>query len=272
MSRPKIVAVTETFNEERFIERWLAAVEGLVDEILVIDDGSTDRTPDLVSAHPKVTELIRKNRGKRTEVKDFNRLFGMAMDHGAEWIMLLAADEVFDIRMRDRIDELVTREDVGEYRFRKYWLWRSEDQIRMDRPEKFAQWNPERLVRAHRGLQWRYPDGSAWKRLAKVAIGHTRWKPQYGNRGLTNTGGIEYVDDVVIVHFAAVDWNDLVKKHIRYALGEREEHPYRNPDEIAEWAAALLDEATLELAPVPPEWSLGEVTRASRGEKKLAKT
>ena len=46
----------------------------------------------------------------------------------------------------------------------------------------------------------------------------------------------------------------MVQKHIRYALGERRERPRRDPDEIAAWAASLLDESTLELGPVPDEW------------------
>lgn len=257
--RPKVVAATTTFNVASFIGRWLAAIDDLVDEIVVIDDGSDDGTLDLLAAHPKVTVLLRKRRGKRTEVRDLNRLMRAAIDRGADWILRLDADEVFDVRMRERIDELIRAPAVGEYRFKKMWLWRGEDQIRIDRPEKFAQWNSSRFLRVHPALRFRLPDGAPWRRVAKVAIRHTRWRPQYGHGGAVVAGPVVDVDDVVIVHYAAADYHDMLRKHIRYALAERAEHPRRPLDDVVVWSTMLLDESTLETAPVPAEWQLDRV-------------
>jgi hypothetical protein len=68
MTTPAITALIDTFNHERFIEQ---AVESVLHqdfpvsemEILVVDDGSTDRTPDLVRKFEPRVRLIRKTNG-----------------------------------------------------------------------------------------------------------------------------------------------------------------------------------------------------------------
>src|SRR5213075_932514 len=43
----KISAVIITFNEEKKIAACLASLQGVVDEIVVLDSFSTDKTPDI---------------------------------------------------------------------------------------------------------------------------------------------------------------------------------------------------------------------------------
>lgn len=44
---PKISAVIIAFNEEQYIEKCLASLEGIADEIVVVDSFSTDHTEDI---------------------------------------------------------------------------------------------------------------------------------------------------------------------------------------------------------------------------------
>jgi glycosyltransferase involved in cell wall biosynthesis len=44
---PKISAVIIAFNEEQYIEKCMASLEGIADEIIVVDSFSTDRTEDI---------------------------------------------------------------------------------------------------------------------------------------------------------------------------------------------------------------------------------
>jgi glycosyltransferase involved in cell wall biosynthesis len=44
---PKISAVIITYNEENLIERCLASLDGIVDEIVIVDSYSTDRTEEI---------------------------------------------------------------------------------------------------------------------------------------------------------------------------------------------------------------------------------
>jgi glycosyltransferase involved in cell wall biosynthesis len=44
---PKFVMILMVKNEEKIIQRCMAAVEGIVDAYVVTDTGSTDKTVDL---------------------------------------------------------------------------------------------------------------------------------------------------------------------------------------------------------------------------------
>jgi glycosyltransferase involved in cell wall biosynthesis len=255
--KPRVIAAVGTWNEADFLPRWLRHVEKISDGVVAIDDGSTDATVDVLREDPLVIDLVTKRRGKRGEVSDRRRLTRMALDHGADWILFLDADEVFDGRIVGTMPELAGRQDVGEYRFRKYTLWRSEREIRVDRPEKFSAWSPCRMVRAARSLQWRYPEGRAVHRAVNVALGRSRWRPQYGHGEIHGVPGpVAYVppEKVVLVHYASVSYPRMVWKQIRYAVGEAREHPRRNGDEIADYCFGNLDETMLDLAPLPAEW------------------
>jgi GT2 family glycosyltransferase len=68
MTKPAITALIDTYNHERFIEEAIASVlqqdfPASEMEILVVDDGSTDRTPEIVRKFEPRVRLIRKLNG-----------------------------------------------------------------------------------------------------------------------------------------------------------------------------------------------------------------
>lgn len=48
---PKLSAVIITYNEEQFIDKCLSSLEGIADEIVVVDSFSTDSTEDICRKH-----------------------------------------------------------------------------------------------------------------------------------------------------------------------------------------------------------------------------
>ena len=60
---PRVLLAIPVFNEAKSIDRVLSAVKPYVQDILMVDDGSTDDTPARIAAHP--VEVIRhcQNRG-----------------------------------------------------------------------------------------------------------------------------------------------------------------------------------------------------------------
>ena len=68
MPKPFFSVLIDTYNHERFIEEALVSVleqdvAGAEREIIVVDDGSTDRTPDIVRKFEPRVRLIRKKNG-----------------------------------------------------------------------------------------------------------------------------------------------------------------------------------------------------------------
>ena len=76
--KPTVTALVDTFNHERYIEQALVSVleQGLSAselEIVVVDDGSTDRTPSIIQKFlPRVKYLRKKNGGQASA---FNAAF-----------------------------------------------------------------------------------------------------------------------------------------------------------------------------------------------------
>lgn len=68
MGKPFVSVLIDTYNHERFIEQAIVSVleqDFLASdrEILVVDDGSTDRTPEIVSKFEPHVRLLRKQNG-----------------------------------------------------------------------------------------------------------------------------------------------------------------------------------------------------------------
>lgn len=93
MTSPSVTALIDTYNHERFIEQAITSVfdQGFPAsemEILVVDDGSTDRTPDIVREFEPRVRLIRKSNGGQASV--FN--VGIAQARG-QIVAFLDADD-----------------------------------------------------------------------------------------------------------------------------------------------------------------------------------
>ena len=95
----KISAVIITMNEEKYITRCIESLQGMVDEILVLDSFSSD-----------ATELICRGLGVRFEQHPFdgyvaqkNRAMGMA---SYDWILSLDGDEALSEELKVAILEL----------------------------------------------------------------------------------------------------------------------------------------------------------------------
>lgn len=91
----KTLIVIPVFNEEKYIPRVLSHVLEYGDNVLVIDDGSSDKTPCLLAKYP--VEVIRhaRNRGYGRSLRDG---FTFAACHGYDWVITMDCDEQHEPR------------------------------------------------------------------------------------------------------------------------------------------------------------------------------
>ena len=111
---PRVTVLIDTYNHERFIERAILSVldqDMPMDdvEILVVDDGSSDRTPEIVMQFEPRVRLIRKANGGQASA--FNLGFAHAR---AEIIATLDGDDWWaKEKLRRVIETLESNPDVG---------------------------------------------------------------------------------------------------------------------------------------------------------------
>jgi glycosyltransferase involved in cell wall biosynthesis len=111
---PRVTVLIDTYNHENFIERAIRSVleqDMPMDnvEILVVEDGSTDRTPEIVRRFEPRVRLIRKKNGGQASA--FNRGFSQAR---GELIATLDGDDWWaKEKLRKVLETFEGNPDVG---------------------------------------------------------------------------------------------------------------------------------------------------------------
>lgn len=104
----QLSVVVITLNEEKNIRRCLESVQGIADELIVLDSCSTDKTCEIaVSCGARIVEqeflgyVGQRNFSSKIAKHD--------------WILMLDADEVLSSALRERIIQLKNRQSFDAY-------------------------------------------------------------------------------------------------------------------------------------------------------------
>lgn len=140
----KLSVVIITFNEERNIERCLASVQTLADEILVVDSFSIDKTIEICERYQ--AKVIQNSFEGHIQQKNF------AMEQASnDWILSLDADEALSEELVQAIKQVKSAEKskVNLYEMNrltnycgswvKYCGWYPDTKARLVN-RKFAKW------------------------------------------------------------------------------------------------------------------------------------
>jgi hypothetical protein len=118
---PLVSIIIPTYNCERYIEGTLRSVLGQSHrpiEVLVVDDGSTDRTPEIVAAHGEPVRLIRQaNHGVCVA-----RNHGFQQSKGALVCFLDHDDHWFDWKLACQVEAFERDQQLG-VAFTDFQLW-----------------------------------------------------------------------------------------------------------------------------------------------------
>jgi glycosyltransferase involved in cell wall biosynthesis len=101
-----------TRDEEDFLPNCLASVRGVVDEIIVVDTGSTDRTIAIAREHGAFVREV-------AWTGDFSAARNVSLEMATrEWILVLDADEEIHHEDRARVRDLIADKDAEAYMVR----------------------------------------------------------------------------------------------------------------------------------------------------------
>jgi len=116
---PKLILMLRVKDGIFFVQEWLENVGKLVDEIVVVDNGSIDGTFEILKAHPKVVDIVQTT--GFNEGRDKNLVYAMARKRNPDWCLWIDVDEIFEPELtRADFNRLMARKLVNKYGFRRF--------------------------------------------------------------------------------------------------------------------------------------------------------
>lgn len=127
----KLIGIMHVKDAIRTIEECLEKLSSLVDEIIIVDNGSTDGTLETYKKFSKIAKLLHTEgyHGGR----DVRLLLEEAKKRNPDWIMLIDSDEIFEKHLTRGILEKYMRSTNDIISFRMYNFWLSKKKFRIDR-------------------------------------------------------------------------------------------------------------------------------------------
>ncbi len=111
MTRLKISVCIITKNEERYIRRCLESIKDVVDEIIVLDGCSEDKTIEICKEY---TERVYTHKFSGSFAEERTIVLSMAK---YDWILQIDADETISIKLQKYIKEFKEDNEYVAYSF-----------------------------------------------------------------------------------------------------------------------------------------------------------
>ena len=143
-----------TLNEETNLPRCLKSIEGLADEIVIVDSGSTDSTPK-IAAEAGARFVHQDWLGYRDQK---NKVLSEARN---EWVFSIDADEALTDELRKEIQAIIDNppeDSISGYSMPRCVLYQG-------RWIRHGDWYPDRLDRLVRKSRSKFTGGQVHERL-----------------------------------------------------------------------------------------------------------
>lgn len=238
----KVVALLPFRDELPFLPSYLSTVSHVADEVIALDDGSTDDGPAFLrSRGVRVERNPRAGFGGIAALRE--RLLELGRSHGGTHFVWLDADETFTAPFLAAGRGLMARMDPGDKLLLRWLaLWRSTSRFRDDVS----------------------PFGNAWKDFITCDDGRTQFQthPQGALHEPRTPGGwtddsLHRVDPAAgaVLHLQFVAWERYQAKQAWYRCLEL--LGGLDPVRINLAYRATVDESGIQLKPLPEAWSTG---------------
>ena len=208
----KLIAIMRVKDEIGLIRESLARLSQLADEIVILDNGSTDGTQDVYREFPKVVQVLQTE--GFNEGRDKIMLLEAAKARQPDWLIFLDADEIFEKHLsRSDLDRYMKmkRERI-DFRFCHFWLDR--EHYRVGRKFFLYSLQPLRCL-------WRNSERAYFQDQVihnDIIKGITKWS---------------YFSPYRIKHYGYADKEKIKAKLKLYRSidGDRRDYDYLDPDQ-----------------------------------------
>lgn len=155
----KLTAMLQVRNEQgRYLEEVPHDLSGFVDEIVIVDDASTDRTPDICGAFPKVVRLEVLEKPLFAEEWRLRKdTVAGAVSTDPDWLLSVDADELYSTEAKKAIRKLINQDYADWFAFRFFDMWGGRTHYREDELWSMHKRHTASLVRYMPGYPYFYP-------------------------------------------------------------------------------------------------------------------
>ena len=200
---PRLTLSMIVKNEEnRYLERALLKHREYIDSAVIIDDGSSDKTVQIVKdilGDKNLTLIENKISLFNNEISLRTQQWNETIKTNPDWMLILDADEIFEDIFKDKVKKLIENIDVDAYLFRLFDFW-DEENYRDD-----ALW---RAHNTYRCFMTRYQSNYMYK---------WRKTAQHCGRMPENTLGLPFEkSEMRLKHYGWARACDRLKKYDRY--------------------------------------------------------
>jgi glycosyltransferase involved in cell wall biosynthesis len=203
----KLVAMLRIKNQIITISECLSRLSDLVDEIVIVDNGSTDGTLEVYGDFKKVV-VVKKTKGF-DEGRDKVFALELAKERKPDWIIWIDGDEIIEEWVsRKDLDMYMEQNDLYLIKFRMFNFWKSKETYRID-----GKWFS--YTAAPQRMMWRNVPEAYFDNLP------------FHNGGIRGVSGKHILSEIRIKHFGYINDDQIITKNRTYKSLEQDKQAFK---------------------------------------------